>query len=93
MLRTSLAAALLSAVALIQPADAQRVCRQDCVGPICSEKCTENSGAVIIERDRHSTDGRVLREREPDVVIEERRRNRNPAIELRAPGVDIEIGR
>jgi hypothetical protein len=91
MLRINLAAALLSTVALVQPADAQRVCRQDCVGPICSERCTENSGAVIIERDRHSTDGRVVRE--PDVVIEERRRRRDPAIELRAPGVDIEIGR
>jgi hypothetical protein len=93
MLRTSLAAALLSAVALIQPADAQRVCRQDCVGPICTEKCTENSGAVIIDRDRHSTDGRGLRGQEPDLVIEERRRHRDPAIELRAPGVGIEIGR
>lgn len=93
MLRTGLAAALLSAVALIQPADAQRTCRQDCVGPLCSEQCTENSGALIIERDRHPTDGRAYRERDPDVVIEQRRRQREPGIEFRAPGVDVEIGR
>lgn len=92
MLRITLGAALLSAVAII-PADAQRVCRQDCIGPVCTEKCTENSGAVIIERDRNSTDGRGYRDRDPGVVIEERRRNREPGIELRAPGVDVEIGR
>ena len=90
MTRVTLAAALLGSLALVQPADAQRTCRQDCVGPVCTEQCTE--GPVVIERDR--TDGRELRrERDADVVIEERRRLREPGIELRTPGVDIEIRR
>lgn len=94
MMRTILATALLSAVAFIQPADAQRTCRQDCLGPLCSEQCTENPGAVVIERDRDRTDGRVIRrERDSDVVIEERRHRREPGVEFRAPGVEIEVGR
>ena len=92
-MRVTLAAAILGGFVLTQPAAAERVCRQDCVGPVCTEKCVESGPSVRIERDRDSTVGRGGRERE--VIIEERdrRRNNRPGIELRAPGVDVEIGR
>lgn len=94
MTRISLVAALLGTVALVQPADAQRTCRQDCVGPICSEQCTDPPGAVVIEGERPSTDGRaVARARDPamvhdrDVIIEHLRA---PLIPVR-PNVDIDM--
>jgi hypothetical protein len=73
------------------PVSAQRVCNQNCVGPLCNEQCVESN------RDRDITVGRG-RARDRDVIIEERRyRERDPGVEIRRsrPGVDvdIEIGR
>ncbi|MEA2939009.1 MAG: hypothetical protein QOC56_2513 [Alphaproteobacteria bacterium] len=81
------AGTLLAAVAAVQPANADRVCRQECVGPVCQEKCVE-------VEDR--TEGRGIR-RDREELIEEReeRRERRPGIELNipVPDVDVRIGR
>jgi hypothetical protein len=63
------------------------VCRQECVGVVCQEKCVERRDETIGRRDRR------------DTIIEERREERRPGIELRVPvpipgpNVDIEVGR
>jgi hypothetical protein len=92
-MRTAHSLALAVAVAglalITLPASAQRVCNQNCVGPVCNEQCVESS------RDRDITVGRG-RARDRDVIIEERRyRDREPGVEIRRsrPGVEIEIGR
>jgi hypothetical protein len=79
------AAAAAGTALLSLPASAAEVCDRSCVGPLCSEQCS---------RDRDVTVGRGVRDK--DVVIEERRRVREPDVEIRRerrPGVDIEIGR
>lgn len=86
------AAAMAGSVLLAVPANAQRMCERNCVGPLCSEQCVQ---------DRDLTVGRGARD--TDVTIEERRRIREPGVEIRRepgveirtprPGVDIEIGR
>lgn len=95
MMRITLAASLLGGLVLTQPAAAaERICKQDCVGSVCSKKCVESGGPKVrIERDRDVTVGRGGKERE--VIIEERdrRRHREPGVGIRAPGVDVEIGR
>ena len=85
----TLAVALAGSALISLPASAQRVCNQNCVGPVCNEQCVESN------RDRDVTVGRG-RARDRDVIIEERRyRDRDPDVEIRRsrPGVDIEIGR
>jgi len=80
------AVAIAGSACLSLPASAERVCSRDCVGPVCNEHC--------VDRDRDLTVGRGRRD--PDVVIEERRRHREPGVEIRErsrPGVDIEVGR
>jgi hypothetical protein len=74
-----------SAFLLSLPASAQRVCNENCVGPLCNKQC--------IDRDRDLTVGRGRRGR--DVIIEERGRHREPGVEIRRsrPGVDIEVDR
>ena len=86
----ALAATLLATIAFIpQQANAERVCRQDCVGPICKEKCVESG-----DRDHAKirTEGR-----DHDQIRTEgrsnRSRDRNPDVELKTPGVGVEIGR
>jgi hypothetical protein len=85
--RLILAAAVAGSALISLPASAQRVCNQNCVGPVCNEQC--------VERDRDITVGRG-RARDRDVIIQERRyRDREPGVEIRRsrPGVEIEIGR
>ena len=87
------AAAMAGSALLSVPASADRVCDRNCVGPLCSEQC--------VHEDRDLTVGRGSRD--TDVTIEERRRIREPGVEIRRdpgveirtprPGVDIEIGR
>ena len=80
----AVAVAVAGSAALSLPAGAERICREDCVGPLCSKNC--------VHRDRDITVGRGVRDR--DVTIEERRRGRAPDVEIRrsrpAPGVEIE---
>jgi hypothetical protein len=80
----AIAIAVATSAALSLPASAQRACREDCIGPLCSKKCVE---------DRDLTVGRGTRSR--DVIIEERRRVREPDVEIRRsrPGVNIELDR
>jgi len=72
-----------SGLLLALPANAQRVCEKNCVGPACTEKC--------VQPERDITVGRGVRDR--DVIIEERRRVPEPGVEIRTPrpGVDVEI--
>jgi hypothetical protein len=79
---------LLATIALIpQQAAAERVCRQDCVGPVCKERCVESRDRDR-DHDQIRTEGRSDRSRD-----REDRRDRNPGVELKAPGVGVEIGR
>jgi hypothetical protein len=79
------AIAVVGSIALSLPASAERICREDCVGPLCNKNC--------VHRDRDLTVGRGVRDR--DVTIQERRRVREPDVEIRRsrPGVDVEINR
>ena len=81
----AIAIAVAGSAALSLPASAERICKEDCVGPLCSKNC--------VHRDRDITVGRGVRDR--DVTIEERRRVREPGVEIRRsrPGVDVEIER
>ena len=81
----AIAMAAAASAALSLPASAERFCREDCIGPLCNKNC--------VHRDRDITVGRGVRD--SDVVIEERRRVREPGVEIRRsrPGVDVEIGR
>ena len=80
----AVATVAVAAVASIPPTAvaAERVCRQDCVGPVCKERCVETEGRG--DR-RERWEGREERREE--------RRERRPGIELRAPRVDVEVGR
>ena len=81
----AIALTMAASAALSLPASAERICKEDCVGPLCSKNC--------VYRDRDLTVGRGVRDR--DVTIEERRRVREPGVEIRRsrPGVDVEIER
>lgn len=80
------AAALMATAALYSaPANADRVCRQECSSGVCKEECVETSAR---ERERVTTEGRGERR-------EERREERyedKPGVELKGPGVGVEIG-
>jgi hypothetical protein len=81
----AVAAALTSSAILSSSASAAEVCDRNCVGPLCGENCTRTPDVTV---------GRGIRE--PDVTIEERRRVREPGVEIRRerrPGVDVEINR
>lgn len=83
----AIAAVAMATSALIpQQASAERVCRQECSGPVCTEKCVETSDR---ERERIIIEGRGDRREER----REERREREPGIELKVPGVGVEIGR
>ena len=66
-----------------QIASAERVCRQECVGPVCQERCTETAERGDRREERRPEERREQR-------LEERRDERRPGIELRLPGIEIE---
>ena len=77
LISMSPAAAMAGSALLSVPASADRVCDRNCVGPLCSEQC--------VHQDRDLTVGRGSRD--TDVTIEERRRIREPGVEIRrGPG-------
>ena len=86
------AAAAATAALIPQKASADRVCRQECSGPICQERCVETEGR---EGRREGLEGREGREERREQRHDERGegRGRGPGIELRVPGGGIEIGR
>jgi len=48
----AVATIVIAAAAFIpQPAAAERVCRQDCVGPVCQERCVETEGRKTVVTD------------------------------------------
>jgi hypothetical protein len=73
----AIAATVIGAAALLSPpAHAERVCKQECSGGVCKERCVEEDRG----RDR--------------VIIEHReeRHEDKPGIELKTPGIGVEIG-
>ena len=81
----AIAAVAMATTALLpQQASAERVCRQECSGPVCQEKCVETT-----DRDRE----RVTIEGRGDRREERREERREPGVELKVPGVGVEIGR
>jgi hypothetical protein len=88
-----LAIVAVAATAFIsQKASADRVCRQECSGPICQERCFETEGRGGQREGREGQEGREER-REQRYEDRGDGRGRRPGIELRVPGVGIEIGR
>jgi hypothetical protein len=85
----AVATIVIAAAAFIpQPAAAERVCRQDCVGPVCQERCVETEGREDRRdgrEERREREGREYR-REERREMQEERRERGPGIELRIPG-------
>jgi hypothetical protein len=83
----ALAAAVMATTALTSPqARADRVCKQECSAGVCKEQCVETTER---ERDGIVIDGRGERR---DEKREEKHDDR-PGVELKAPGVGVEIGR
>jgi hypothetical protein len=78
----ALVATIAATTALIPQARADRVCKQECEGPVCKEKCVETT-----DRDRIRVEGRGERREE------KREDRREPGVELKVPGVGVEIGR
>ncbi len=78
MFNTLAIATVIGAAALLSPqAHADRVCKQECSAGVCKEQCVET------------------RDRDRDRVTIEHREERHedkPGIELKAPGVGVEIG-
>ena len=68
----AIAIAMAGSAALSLPASAERLCKENCVGPLCNKEC--------VHRDRDLTVGRGGHR---DVTIEERRRVREPGVEIR----------
>lgn len=76
----AVAAVALGTTALApSAASAEHVCKQVCKGAVCEEECVETT-----VRERITTEGRDQRR-------EEHHEDR-PGIELKAPGVAVEIG-
>ena len=60
----AIAATVVAAASLIsQTASAERVCRQECVGPVCQERCVELEGRGDRREERRDERGE-RRERE-----------------------------
>jgi hypothetical protein len=78
------AAVMVTSALLSLPAVAERVCRQECAAGVCKEQCVETTER---ERDRVIIEGRGERREE------KREEKREPGVELKAPGVGVEIGR
>ena len=78
--------AMATSALIPQQASAERVCRQECSGPVCTEKCVETTDR---DRERITIEGRGDRREER----REERREREPGVEFRVPGVGVEIGR
>ncbi len=80
-------AGAMSTFAMLAPAaHADRVCRQECSAGVCKEQCVESTER---ERDRIVIEGRGERREEK----REERHEERPGVELKAPGVGVEIGR
>ena len=85
----AIAATVAATAALIpQKASADRVCRQECSGPVCQERCVETEGREGQRDEREDREGREERREQRN-----EERDRAPAIELRVPGGGVEIGR
>jgi hypothetical protein len=88
-----IAATVVAMTALIpQQAGAQRVCQQECVGPVCQERCVETSDRDRIRAERREERRDEERREDRREERREERRDQSPGIELRVPGVGIEVG-
>ena len=70
-----------------QTARADRVCHEECSGGVCRQVCIETEGRAQRREDRREERQERREERRED------RRDREPGVELRVPGADVEVGR
>ena len=68
-----------------QAANADKVCKEVCSAGVCRQDCIETEG----RGDRREG----VREDRREDRREERREERKPGVELRVPGVDLQLGR
>jgi hypothetical protein len=74
----TIAAAVMGAATLLSPqAHADRVCKKECSAGVCKEQCVETQDR---DRDRVTIEHR------------EERHEDKPAVDLKVPGVGVEIG-
>jgi len=83
--RLAAAATVAAATLLPQLASADTVCKQECRQNVCREVCVETTGRADRREDRI--------ERREERREDRRDERRGPGLELRVPGVDVEIGR
>jgi hypothetical protein len=85
-----LGAASLAAASLLLPqtASADTICREECVGPVCSQKCVDTS-----DRDDRQTIEERREERREMLENREDDRRDEPKVELRLPSGDVEVRR
>ncbi len=82
------ATVVVAALTIPQNASADRLCRQECSGPICQERCVHTEGRG------GEREGRRWHGVRPDQGYEERgERRRGPGIQLRVPGGTVDIDR
>ena len=73
-----------------QAANADKVCKEVCSAGVCRQDCIETEG----RGDRREGVREERREERREDRREERREERRgPGLELRVPGVDLEVGR
>jgi hypothetical protein len=78
----------VTAILIPQNVSADRLCRQECSGPVCQERCVETEGSG------GQREGRRWHGVRPEQRYEDRdERRRSPGIELRVPGGTVGIGR
>jgi hypothetical protein len=68
---------------LSQAANAERVCNQVCDGGSCVSKCVDHPDTTVIEHDHD----RYRDDRAPGY-----RDDRAPGVDVRVPGVNIDVG-
>jgi hypothetical protein len=72
-----------------QAANAEKVCKEVCSAGVCRQDCIETEG----RGDRREGVREERREDRREDRREERREERKPGVELRVPGVDLQLGR
>jgi hypothetical protein len=83
----AIAVTVVATTALFSEAKAERVCRQECSGPVCKEQCVETTDR---DRERITIEGRG--DRREEHRDDRREEKREPGVELKVPGVGVEIG-
>ena len=65
--------------ALSHVANAEQICRQDCVDGTCVSRCVDRPDAGVVVRDH-------------DDYYRDRDHDRRPGVDVHVPGIGVEIG-